>query len=502
VIALLESDTAESSVERDEAKFLWPPLILAIVLLWIVPMTTSLGLDETGNWWVIKDGFKEMIPRARIWSGGQSLLFNSLVLGARAIFGDYDFVMRLPSILAMFGALYMLYRLGKRLMGPLAAMCGCLVFVCLPDVIYVASTVRPYALGVFFVIGAMLSLVNWIDTGEFRYRAAYAILAALSLYATYFYALGYLVHALYAIFRILEGKSLVGFRALILTWTGSLLLLLPLAPQVILLFSQRAEQSYGSEPSITEFLRSLAPIELTGSIVLAILIAFLLRQKPRIEFAPFSATGFFLAAWALIPVGILCVVSLVTPIKVFMPRYYLTGAPALAMLAGALIRSIYPARSRLLAAGSVAVCTVLAVGVGENFNRGTTDWRAAAQAVREHVGDSRIPVITVPGFYQARTVALISDPELRDVVFAPYLRYSIAGQIIRVPEVLLPDGLSYLENSVVPQLEGQREFLIVGLSGMETFEHWFIGRLGSSFRDRTLGYYGGVKVVVFERITK
>jgi hypothetical protein len=108
--------------------------------------------------------------------------------------------------------------------------------------------------------------------------------------------------------------------------------------------------------------------------------------------------------------------------------------------------------------------------------------------------------VAVPGFQESSTVAGILDPKRRDAVFAPYLRYSFPGPLIRVPAVFTADSVPYLESSVVPKLEQQHEFLLVGLSGMETFEDWFMGRLGATFKERIVGYYGGIKVVVFERI--
>ena len=67
-----EAPRTEPLAEWEETRYLLPPLILGIVLLWIVPMGSSLGLDESGNWWVVKDGVREMLARARVWPGGQS----------------------------------------------------------------------------------------------------------------------------------------------------------------------------------------------------------------------------------------------------------------------------------------------------------------------------------------------------------------------------------------------------------------------------------------------
>ena len=41
----------------------------AIVLLWFGLITSSFWLDETGTWWIVKDGPAQAIHRALQWSG-------------------------------------------------------------------------------------------------------------------------------------------------------------------------------------------------------------------------------------------------------------------------------------------------------------------------------------------------------------------------------------------------------------------------------------------------
>jgi hypothetical protein len=47
---------------------------LVAIQLWAGMIGTSFWLDETGTWWIIKDGPAEAIHRALSWSG-QSPLF-------------------------------------------------------------------------------------------------------------------------------------------------------------------------------------------------------------------------------------------------------------------------------------------------------------------------------------------------------------------------------------------------------------------------------------------
>jgi len=164
---------------------------LAIVLLWLVPLSTSLGLDECGNWWVVKDGLKRKpspeLPFGRVDSPSY---LTFLLLWARERWGGdsdvhyaHPVCAGLPSSRCSFST-----RLGPpACWGPLAAMFSCLAYVCLTDVVYVASTVRPYALGLMFVIAAMLApghVAGYRGACDMQRRTQF--FSALSLYASYF----------------------------------------------------------------------------------------------------------------------------------------------------------------------------------------------------------------------------------------------------------------------------------------------------------------------------
>ena len=495
-----EVSASTHAAEREECRYLWPPLILTIVLLWFVPMGTSLGLDESGNWWVIKDGFQAMLQRARVWPGGQSVLFNSLVMAARSIGGHSDFVMRIPTVLAALGALYLLYRLGRKLFGPLAAMFSCLVFVTMREVVYVASTVRPYSLAILLVIGAMLCLVNWLDTGRFRYAAGYVLLASLTLYATFLYALMFLVHAAYALVRLRLQRSAVSARGLLAAWIASGVLLLPLATQILASFASRDKDTYLSVPPIDTALGSVIPALLAGAVGLALLLALVLRRPFGFSAVSGSTEAGLVAIWALAPPGILLALALFTDLQLFAGRYYLENAPGVALAAGMLLCRLEPAAIRRLVAAIISVCGVLLYGVNEHFMRGLFDYRGAVAAVREQVGDSRTPVIVVSGYFEGRDLPGIFDPALLDVFFAPVLRYRMPGELILAPQVLTHKTEDYLEHVVATKLQNQRRFLLVGLFASEFYRSWLESRCRDlGFTDRLYGNYSGVSVFLFER---
>lgn len=486
----------------EEVCFIWPPLILAIVALWIVPMGTSLGLDETGNDWVIQGGLRESFARSSLWAG-TSWMLNVLMIAARTIGGDREFVLRMPTLLAAAITLLFLYLLGKRLVGQLAAAYACLVFACLRDVVYVASVMRPYSIALLFVTGAMFCLVRWFDTGSGRFGLAYTGLSAGILHAHYLFAPALLVHLLYFLLRRRNGDAVkVRFRTLAFAWAGIGVLVLPLVPNLRRLLSRSVSSLYLGRPDTGDFLLSIAPPVLLGSIVLAVLLAMSAGRDPLRNFRMPDVNAPLIAAWILIPSGVLFLVSVLTETHVFAERYLLASAPAIALAGGCVIAGFASESVRRTIASSVAICAFLVFGVHESFARGLHDWRAAAAAVREHVHDASTPVLVVSGFTEARELSALQDPRYAEVLYAPIVRYPVPGKLVRLPLAMSTETEAYLENVVENELSQKEEFLLFGIDSYSTREYrsWLSGRTGPlHFTSRLLGNYGGIQVTVFTR---
>ena len=73
---------------------------MAVVDLWILPIRSSFWLDETATFWVIKDGVANLLLRSN-WAGSQSPLYYLTVWPALVIGGRHEWVLRLPSLVAL-----------------------------------------------------------------------------------------------------------------------------------------------------------------------------------------------------------------------------------------------------------------------------------------------------------------------------------------------------------------------------------------------------------------
>ena len=80
---------------------------IAVTQLRFGLITTSFWLDETGTWWIVKDGARVAVRWSLSWSG-QSPLFYLIAWFSSRLFGLNEVALRIPSVLAMSGAIYFL----------------------------------------------------------------------------------------------------------------------------------------------------------------------------------------------------------------------------------------------------------------------------------------------------------------------------------------------------------------------------------------------------------
>src|SRR6201997_5128394 len=87
--------------------------LAAAISIWFIPIRVGLSLDETGSYWEIGKGFSQ------IWSRGLvSLcfpLYTYILWLSTKVLGTSEVGLRIPSVLAMFGAAYLLYRAAREM---------------------------------------------------------------------------------------------------------------------------------------------------------------------------------------------------------------------------------------------------------------------------------------------------------------------------------------------------------------------------------------------------
>ncbi|MGH2636353.1 MAG: glycosyltransferase family 39 protein [Actinomycetota bacterium] len=483
--------------EPEQSTYLLVVLGAGVVLLWIAPIFSSFWLDETITAWIVDDGFGEMLRRA---FDHQPMFptYYMVAWVARSVGGASEWVLRIPSLLAMALASVALARLGTRLFDRETGLLAAIVFAISAPGAYAATDARPYALGLLALVVATLLLVRWLDTRNRWAAAGFAVAAALVVYVHYLLAAALVAHVVYAVRR----RRAVGWAALLAVGVGFLVLLLPLAPWFLDTYDRRSSLSL-TPGTLRGVALSLAP----PTIVAALLIgAFLSGRAVRAEATDLRAGRdelLLLATWASAPPILLFVASRVTGTGVFTPRYLLSALPAIALLAGAGIRMLRPARARRTTMAIFFFLTVLVVGsIAHTTDAGRLeDWRGAARAANALVTDPTTPVILQSGLIESGDVELLTDPEWLPYLLAPTTPYPIGGRIMAAPFDISAPEQGYLEE-LSRRLEGATRVVFVSRESAIAVLGWVEGRLAASgFRSRLIGRFGDLAVVTLERST-
>ncbi len=448
-----------------EAALSYGSLLLAFVLV-VRGIASSLWLDETATYWVIKDGLNNLFPRAWEWTGASALYdltawashFLAPVIG-------FEAALRLPSVLATVVAVYLIYQLGRRLADRRAGMLSAIAFLCIYQVAFAAIDARPYALGLALLLASMLYFLKFLDSPKVLYAIVYVAASALLVYTHYLLALGLVA-------QLVHGWR--HRRKLASLWLAVGALCLPLSGHVLNLYNTRKAHIFSAPPELSFLLTAITPPVL----VAAVFLAAILFERPA---APSRRIPrFFLLVWCFFPSAFLFLLATFTDIRLFLPRYLLSAAPALALLAGC-------ALSRLARVGlaSATLLVVFTVTYQLGSSHTSEDWRGATAALNAQAAPED-PVLVASEFVEGT----LPDINRRDVLYAPQLAYPIS-HMFRLPNVPIQSALP--EN-----LDGAKRVFFLGFQRQMDYARFLAQRL-PGYRAQRLGSFGDVVLVRFDQ---
>ncbi len=502
-----DSESQASREATRQHRFLLFVLVLGIVLLWLPALRSSFWVDETWTYWAIGDGFFEAIDRAQRFHSVSPTYF-AVLWCVKRVCGSSEWVLRLPSVVAGVLTVFVLCRLAGRLTDRETGLLAGIVFVCSGPVAFAAADARPYAMVVLASTGAIYFLVEWVRERRARDAVAYAVLASLSVYLQVLSGAMFAVHAVY-VWRARGaglGQGLRGVNGLAVL---VFILLLPLVPdawsqlEAWVHVRQTGRPLWIGTPTVADLAVVCVPPVIAFSLLISILVVSAVTPSFALRWRVPKADGnLLLLSWAFMPPTLFFVISGISPVKLFVPRYVLCAAPGLSLLAACLMRAVEPPRARRIAVQIVVSLSVLSFF---GTNHGAEDWRSAVNEARQYAAGKAIPVLLRSGIdvLDASDVDVILDPNRRDSILTPLAAYKLDADVIPLPwAVETEPQLRYMEQILSDRLLRADSFLLIarafGDDGKMT--SWLRGRLAPlGFCARSLGNFGAVHALVFER---
>ncbi len=491
------TDRPVAETRPSDGAYVWAALALLFVRLCIMPIGSSLWLDELGTSWITNGTLPQAVSRSLNWNP-QSTVYMSISWMFQAVAGSSEMAMRIPSLIAYSFALIMVYKLGKRLIDADAALMALVPFIAVTSTF--ACDARPYAFALLVSLGAMWFLISWFDSGKLSSGILYTLLSAFTVYFHFLFAIMWGVHAVYAFARM-RVSTPVSFGKFAAAAVATGVCVAPLLPQ---LFLAKAAPVGALRPRFLLLFQWFAPEFLPIAILAGSLLgALLFRDFAYRPITVRQADLWLMVCWATLAPLLLFAVSYVVSTKVFLPRYWSSAAAGLALLIAWAVRGFEPARARILIVLAIAGCTLLIDGgVRLRVRHNSENWRDAMAAERAYAAPDT-PVLVRSGFVEAANPSFFRNPKNADINMAALIRYPAAGRVI--PLAYFPDEptLRELDKLVSEQLLQRDRFVLVSFADEGGFQSWLEGRLYTeAYHSRSLGDFGTVSVVAFERVSR
>lgn len=493
-------------IPRERTLNLLLGLLLAacVTRLWLMPLPSSFWVDEMATVFVVHHGPHH--PSFAVAPQVPDSIYYQLPRASEWLFGFSEVAYRLPSVLLMAMALFLIARLASRLIHPGAAWF--VVFVCLSmrGINDQAADARPYALGTAIAAASLWFLIRWLDSAHWWDAALFILLATLLWRVHLLFWPFYIVLALYALVRLIRHETPVG-------WTSTLVVfgllggaLVPVLLDALSLFRQATSHVIVAQPT----LRDLRILLKFGLILICGVGAFALGRLlrwPRTSAFALNSSVVLIAGWWLLQPVALFAVSRFTGSSMFVARYLYLGLPG-AALAATLAASYFipPDRwkplSLVFAAGALLM-------LGQWTERWPmhhgSDWRLAANTIDQW--DSRnpgTPVLCPSPFIEARPPVWQPSYALPGFLYSHLPVYPFRGKPYLLPFEDSPEARSYVESLADGPIAASGRFFIYGGSGsVRYWRNWFsIQPQFSDWRRQRLGGFGDVVVELFEKPLK
>jgi len=482
-------------------------LLLLAWVFWFSKCGSSLMIDETLTFWIVKENFTDMVSRG-FYYHAPGLFYFLVVWLFVQIGGGSEIVLRIPSILSCIFLCFVLFRFSCKIFDRTSAFLGVLALLCLDGTFTWTVSARPYALALLLSVCSMYSLYRWADSNERRYKFLYICFSTLTVYTHIVFSGIFIVHLLYLYCRWRWVKDYVfpKIHEIIVVYLCVAVLLFPAAYQAALTLGRKSILSTVPMPTILTLIQAWVKPYLVLSLICGVLAARIIVKEVHIDrFAVRPDLLVLLLTWYLIPaLGVFLFSVSIT--SIFLPRYYLWCMLALSLLLGKLLSLIKPIRSRCIIVAIFFGLLIIYGGVKSPF---IEDWSSAIAFVRTKTSSSDIPVVVSTGLAESRDTNWLVHPEKKSCLLSPFAVYQLDKEPLLLPALFgQPGAAEYLDKTVFPVLQNVKQFyLILRMTyvvinkSLSTSDNYLANQMESlGFHIKLVKTFGNVKVIIFDKI--
>jgi len=509
-LSISSEDQIEKSQEKDalpgfplfaQRRVIYAIYVMALaasISIWFIAARAPLWIDETGTYWQICAGFSEIWRRHLLTLSSPE--YASILWLSTKMIGTSEAALRIPSTLAMLGAVYVLYLAGRELFDRDIAIIGAVVFSLNPVIAFEAIDARPYAFGVLVTNIAILILLRFRNNDSNWLGALFGITAAsIVLFQSLFIVILPALLVCFFVIKKCDRRTLWRqFGVAIIAFTLAFL------PAVsIMLYLVRTSKTHVVEPAPTplDLFTFLAPRWLSIGVCFTCFLAFLGRAaKLRLGLLRRFEPSHLLicASLALIPTLLLYGMSVGTSVHPFLPpRHCLEAIPGIALCWAFALSRFRSRILRLFFCVSLAGVTAYTEFSSPFARLHNPSWRDALEFAERDASADHAPVMICSEFPESDFVAMPLDSPRSSKLFSPLSYYKLTVPIIPMPRGLNGEAIRVGSSFLKEAAEKHERFLALARGSSEQTLGWLTQSAASTHSVHRLGELDGVVVLEF-----
>jgi len=473
--------------------------IAASVSLWLLPIQSPLRLDELGTYWQIMAGVSQIWARHFVTLSSPEHAF--ILWLSTKTFGTSEIALRIPSILAMLGAVYVLYLAARELFERDVAIVAAIVFALHPIVIFESIDARPYAFAALATSTAILVLLRLRRSNSGWLAALFGLSAASIVWFQFLFVdiLPALVLCFFVI-KARDPKTL--WRQFAIAFATFTFACLPVIPIMLYLFRTSKTHVYETAPNLSDLALTLAPgwhlIALCITCFVALLVSALSRRPSFL--GPFHGWQLIVcASLAFIPISILFGVSVGTSLHIFTTCHRMDAIPGIALCWALLLSRLRNRNLRLLF--SIALVAVTSVTLLEARRPNTSvhgyAWKYALEYVQRNASADNAPVVICSDFPEADYVTMPLDSAKESKLFAQLSYYKLSVPVVPLPRALNDEAVRVGSSFLHEAAQKHERFLALANEPSYKTLDWLAQNSAATYSVRKLGVFDGVEVLEF-----
>ena len=473
---------------------------LCIVRFWITPLPSSFWLDEMGTAFVVQHGAAD--PSLQVVPQVAASIYYVLPALAQRFFGLSEIAYRVPSLVAMGIALFIIGRISARVIHPDAGWFAVFACLVLRDFNFEAADARPYGLATCLIAAGLWFLIRWLNGA--RWSDAFLFTASAALVWRVHLILWpiYIFFAIYAVARLLRRDTAVRWWQVTLVFALTGVLLIPVFLKAVEVYRDVQAHVIIGLPSEEDLQRALKLDLIVPLLGVAALLARWLRWSRVQRIATADGWTLILGWWLVQPLS-LYAFSKLTGHSVFVPRYLSVALPGAALMAVAAAAAFIPANQWKRAALLLGLVLLVFMGRWNRIllDHGVTDWRAAAHRLAVESSGAQIPVICPSPFVEAKSPVWRPGYPIASFLYSHLLVYRTPGKLYAFPYEPSPEGEKFAADLAGGALADAGRFFIYGGDGSVKFwREWFSRRPEFvTWRARRVFLYGEVELDEFAK---